>query len=42
MLERLGVAAIVDEVVGARRSDELASVETYIALSTLNRVLAPC
>ena len=42
VLERLGVAAIVDEVVGARRSDELASVGTYIALSTLNRVVAPC
>jgi len=42
VLERLGVARIVDESLGGRRSDELASVGTYIALSTLNRVVAPC
>ena len=35
MLARLGVAEIVDEVVGARRSDAAASVGTYIALATL-------
>ncbi|MGH9058219.1 MAG: IS1634 family transposase, partial [Acidimicrobiales bacterium] len=42
MLERLRVAEIVDEVVGARRSDAAASVGTYIALATLNRVTDPC
>jgi transposase len=42
VLERLGVAAIVDEVVGARRSDAVASVGTYIALACANRVVKPC
>ena len=42
MLERLGVAAVVDEVVGERRGDAGASVGTYLALATLNRVVAPC
>ena len=42
MLQRLGVAEIVDEVVGARRGDARASVGTYIALATLNRVVDPC
>lgn len=42
MLERLGVIDIVDEVVGSRRSDAALSVGTYIALATLNRVVAPC
>ena len=42
MLERLGVRAIIDDVVGARRSDAGASVGTYIALATLNRVCDPC
>src|ERR1019366_5275199 len=42
ILERLGVAAIVDDVVGARRSDAAASVGTYIALACANRVVAPC
>ena len=42
MLGRLGVAEIVDEVVGGRRSDAGASVGTYIALATLNRVVDPC
>jgi transposase len=42
MLERLELAAIVDEVVGARRSDAGASVGTYLALAALNRVVAPC
>src|ERR1019366_6013893 len=31
MLERLGVAEIIDDVVGARRADAGASVRTYIA-----------
>ncbi len=42
VLERLGVAEIVDEVVGARRQDATASVGTYIALATTNRVVDPC
>jgi len=42
VLERLGVAEIIDEVVGARRQDAAASVGTYIALATANRVVDPC
>jgi len=42
MLERLGVVDIVDEVVGERRVDAGASVGTYLALATCNRVVAPC
>ena len=41
MLERLGVAGIVDEVVGPRRGDAAASVGTYIALAVANRVSTP-
>jgi transposase len=41
MLERLGVVDIIDDVVGDRRSDAAASVGTYIALATVNRVVAP-
>lgn len=42
MIRRLSVAEIVDEVIGARRKDAGASVGTYIALATLNRVVDPC
>ncbi|MGH8322634.1 MAG: IS1634 family transposase [Steroidobacteraceae bacterium] len=42
VLLRLGVAEIVDDVVGARRADAGAPVGTYIALATLNRVAGPC
>ncbi len=42
MLERLGVAEIIDEVVGARRGDAAAPVGTYVALATANRVVDPC
>jgi transposase len=42
VLDRLGVVGIIDDVVGARRSDAAASVGTYIALACLNRVVAPC
>ncbi len=42
VLERLGVAGIVDEVVGPRRADAGASVGTYLALAAANRVVAPC
>ncbi len=42
VLDRLGLASTVDDVVGPRRSDAGASVGTYLALATLNRVVAPC
>jgi transposase len=42
MLEDLGVAAIIDEVTGPRRSDAGASVGTYLALAALGRLVAPC
>ncbi|MDQ6688335.1 MAG: IS1634 family transposase [Actinomycetota bacterium] len=42
VLERLRVAEIIDEVVGPRRQDAAASVGTYIALATANRVVDPC
>jgi transposase len=41
MLQRLGVAEIIDAVVGSRRADAAASVGTYLALATCNRVIAP-
>lgn len=42
MCQRLGVADIVDEVVGSRRGDAAASVGTYLALATINRIVDPC
>ena len=42
ILRRLKVIETIDEVCGARRSDAGASVGTYLALATLNRVVAPC
>jgi len=42
VLGRLKVIETIDEVCGARRSDAGASVGTYLALATLNRVVAPC
>jgi len=42
MLERLRVAETIDTVLGGRRSDAAAAVGTYLALATLNRVVAPC
>src|SRR5665647_3502511 len=42
ILERLGVIEAIDEVCGPRRADAGASVGTYLALATLNRVVAPC
>ena len=42
VLERLGVARIIDDVVGSRRSDAAGSVGTYLALACANRVVAPC
>jgi transposase len=42
MLDDLGVAAIIDGVTGARRSDAGASAGTYLVLAALNRLVAPC
>jgi transposase len=42
LLEDVGVAAIIDEVAGARRADAGASAGTYLVLAALNRVVAPC
>jgi transposase len=42
VIERLGVAQIIDEVTGSRRADAAAGAGTYLALATLNRVVAPC
>ena len=42
ILERLKVAEAIDEACGPRRSDAAASVGTYLALATANRVVAPC
>ncbi|MGH3124802.1 MAG: IS1634 family transposase, partial [Streptosporangiaceae bacterium] len=42
MLEDLGVAAVIDEVAGARRADAGASAGTYLVLAALGRLVAPC
>ncbi len=42
MLEDLGVAGIIDQVTGPRRSDAGASTGTYLALAALGRLVAPC
>ena len=42
VIERLGVARIIDEVTGPRRADAAASAGTYLALAALNRVVDPC
>ena len=41
LLVDLDVAAVIDEVVGARRADAGASVGTYLALAALGRLVAP-
>jgi transposase len=41
ILQRLRVVEIIDDVVGVRRADAAASVGTYLALATCNRVIAP-
>lgn len=41
ILERLDVVGVIDQV-APRRSDAAASVGTYIALATANRIVAPC
>src|SRR5712691_1246429 len=42
MLEKLGVAGIIDEVAGSRPAGLPLSAGTYLALAALNRVVAPC
>ncbi len=42
MCQQLGVVEVVDEVVGARRADAAASVGTYLALATVNRIVESC
>jgi transposase len=42
MLVELEVAATIDDVVGARRSDAGGTVGTYLALAALNRLVDPC
>src|SRR6266849_6682214 len=42
MLEDLGVAAVSDEVAGARPAGPALSAGTYLALAALNRLVAPC
>jgi transposase len=42
ILEGLKVAEAIDGACGPRRSDAGASVGTYLALATANRVVAPC
>jgi hypothetical protein len=42
VLQDLGVAAIIDEVTGARPAGLPLSAGTYLALAALNRVVAPC
>jgi transposase len=42
LLEDLGVAAVIDQAAGARRSDAGASAGTYLALAALNRLADPC
>jgi transposase len=41
VLQGLEVIGIIDRVVGSRRADAATSVGTYLALATLNRVVAP-
>jgi transposase len=42
ILRRLRVAETIDAVLGDRRSDAATSLGSYLALATLNRVVAPC
>jgi transposase len=41
MLDRLDVIAVIDSVVGTRRSDAQASVGSYLVLAALNRLVEP-
>jgi transposase len=42
VLEELGVAAVIDEVTGARPAGLPLPAGTYLALAALNRLVAPC
>ena len=42
MIEDLDIVGIIDRVVGERRSDAAASIGTYLALATANRIVDPC
>jgi transposase len=42
LLEKLGVAAVIDEVAGARPAGLPLSAGTYLALAALNRLVDPC
>jgi transposase len=42
ILQDLGVAAIIDEVTGARPAGPPLSAGAYLALAALNRLVAPC
>jgi transposase len=42
VLDQLGVAAVIDEVTGARPAGQPLSTGTYLALAALNRLVAPC
>ena len=42
MIEDLDIIGIIDRVVGERRSDAAASIGTYLALATVNRIVDPC
>src|SRR6266700_7548446 len=42
ILQKLGVAAIIDEAAGPRPGGLPLSAGTYLALAALNRVVAPC
>jgi transposase len=42
VLEDIGVAAIIDEVSGARPAGQPLSTGTYLALAALNRLVDPC
>jgi transposase len=39
---RLGLARVIDEVVGPRRADAGASIGTYLTLAAINRLVDPC
>lgn len=42
MIEKLGVAAVIDEVAGPARVHPSCSVGTYLALAICNRIVDPC
>lgn len=42
LMERIGVAAVIDEVTGGHLAGAGASVGTYLAVAAANRLVAPC